>query len=184
VPADDASYLKMLEGEDDVTGNGIFDGPQRRPISYPDAAIFSNNWMLPGYIDRAKSFANSEVRDVTTGVPVVYVPGGAVSIDDNAKVAFLTGKSHMPYRSYLPPSHNLRSVPIDAVAVTSSAITALEAAIQAPNVQNNLAPAVAPAAPLVGIEGSTSTMTMALLAAAVGFGVGWMLSPKKARSAP
>jgi hypothetical protein len=188
VPSDDISELRRMEKADDADGNGIFDNSRRRPITYQDAGIFANNWALPAYITRSKSFAESEVRDITTGAPVVYVPSGAVSIDDNAKLAFLTGNAYMPIRGMLPPASDLPMVPIDAVAVSPATITAAAAATQAPNVEGGVTRSVdivttpVPVTPVVATTGM-SNIKLALLAATVGFGVGWLMSPSKPKKA-
>lgn len=192
VPSDDTSELRRMEGEDDAQGNGIFDSDRRRPISYPDAGIFANKWAMPGYINRSKSFATSEVKDITTGRSVVYVPSGAVSVDDNAKLAFMMGQSYMPLRNYMSDQNNLPMMAIDSVAVNPAAITAIAAVEQDPNVKNNTivpeemvsasaptpvdVPTTSPAQPA---SGGISNFKLALIAGAVGFGLAWLMSPNK-----
>jgi hypothetical protein len=195
VPATDANDLLRMEREDDVVGNGIFDNA-KRTISYPDAGIFQNTYALPGYIDRSKGFSKSEVRDITTDAPVVYVPGGAVSIDDNAKLAYLTGGAYAPLRRFLPPNYEIPSVAIDSVAVSPAAITAAAAATEAPNVQSiqtvqpvdttastttastTITRSVDPSLTTTTTT-SSSNLKLGLLMAAAGFGVGWLLAKKK-----
>jgi hypothetical protein len=88
-PAWADNELKVLAEMDDFVGNGVFDPPNSRPTTYADAGVFGGRMGLPGYIEREKSFRLSEVLDATTGRPVVYVPGGAVSMDSAAQVAYL-----------------------------------------------------------------------------------------------
>lgn len=73
---DELNQLALL---DDVNGNGIFDPAGTHGNVHPDAGIFADSWDLPGYLARERFFRPSEVIDVNTGKPVVYVPGGAVS---------------------------------------------------------------------------------------------------------
>jgi len=80
--------LNLLAEADDVVGNGLFDPPGSHGNVHPDEGIFADNVNLPGYIARDRFYEPSEVRDVTTGDPVVYVPGGAVAIDDAQAQAF------------------------------------------------------------------------------------------------
>lgn len=88
VPPDPERVLNQMAENDDVQGNGVFDPYATEPNVYPDTGVFAGRWNLPGYLAREQSFAPSEVLDVN-GRPVVYVPGGAVSMDSAAQVAFL-----------------------------------------------------------------------------------------------
>lgn len=88
-PAYALNELRLMAELDDAEGNGIFDPPGTAANIYPDAGVFANNQGLPGYLARERMYAESEVRDATTGRPIVVVNGGAVSMDDAAQVAFL-----------------------------------------------------------------------------------------------
>lgn len=73
--------LDSLADADDVNGNGIFDAPGTHGNVHPDDGVFSDREGLPGYIAREKPFQPSEVLDVTTGQPMMYVPGNAFMMD-------------------------------------------------------------------------------------------------------
>lgn len=81
--------LDVYAEKDDVQGNGVFDPPGTEPNIYPDAGVFANRNGLPGYLARERMYQPSEVVDSTTGRPVVYVNGGAVSMDSAAQIAFI-----------------------------------------------------------------------------------------------
>jgi hypothetical protein len=85
---DYANELDVLAEADDVQGNGLFDPPGSHGNIHPDEGIFADNMSLPGYVARDRFYTPSEVRDVWTGEPVVYVPGGAVAIDQAQEQAF------------------------------------------------------------------------------------------------
>lgn len=74
--------LDLLAAADDVAGNGVFDPNGTHGNVHPDAGVFQDKQSLPGYIDRERFFAPSEVLDVTSGKPVNYVPGGAVAFQE------------------------------------------------------------------------------------------------------
>ena len=85
---DYANELDVLQHADDVQGNGVFDPPGSHGNVHPDEGIFADNLSLPGYVARDRFYTPSEVRDATTDQPVMYVPGGAVAIDDAQRQAF------------------------------------------------------------------------------------------------
>jgi hypothetical protein len=203
VVSNDTDELQRLECDDDVVGSGIFDDKRRRAINYEDAGIFANSFSMPGYVDRSKSFMKSEVRDITTGAPTVYVPGGAVSIDDVAKVAFVEGNSFIPLRRYGPRQSAMPSVSTVNVAVSpasvsaaippmvsSGAIVPSQSSVPSVAVQAASAAAtdraivrpsvVAPVRPGVVVTPPTDNSRWWLvgLAAALGFGVGMVLKKK------
>jgi len=62
---------------DDVAGNGVFDGAGAPPTAHADTGIFASSYALPGYLYREQPTEPSEIRDTTTGMPVVYQPGPA-----------------------------------------------------------------------------------------------------------
>lgn len=73
--------LDRLQKLEDVQGNGIFDPHGSHGNINPDDGVFQDRANLPGYLAREKMFAPSEVLDVTTGQPVVYVPGTPFMLD-------------------------------------------------------------------------------------------------------
>jgi hypothetical protein len=80
--------LELLQVADDVVGNGVFDPNGSHGNVHPDQGVFQDHLSLPGYIDRDLFYAPSEVTDATTGRQVMYVPGGAVAIDQAQARAF------------------------------------------------------------------------------------------------
>jgi len=80
--------LAILADSDDVVGNGVFDPHGSHGNVHADQGVFQDHLSLPGYIDRERFYAPSEVIDATTGRPLMYVPGGAVPIDDGQRRAF------------------------------------------------------------------------------------------------
>ncbi len=88
--------LAALRELDDVQGDGIFDPPGTHPNVYPDAGVLAARFSMPGYHVREVPFQFSEVRDATTGRPIIPVPNGAVSIDTPAKIAQLERYQYAP----------------------------------------------------------------------------------------
>lgn len=88
--------LALLREQDDVQGDGIFDPPGTHPNIYPDAGVLAARFSLPGYHVREVPFKYSEVRDATTGRPIIPVPNGAVSLDTPAKLAQLERQYYAP----------------------------------------------------------------------------------------
>lgn len=91
-----ANELAVMAEMDDVQNDGIFDPPGTRPNIYPDAGILAARFDIPGYLARERMYAKSEVIDSTTGRPVVYVNGGAVSMDSAAQIAFIERGMYAP----------------------------------------------------------------------------------------
>lgn len=73
--------LEQLDKAEDTQGNGIFDPANSYPNIHTDAGVFADHANLPGYLAREQFFAPSEVLDINTGRPVVYVPGNAFMLD-------------------------------------------------------------------------------------------------------
>ncbi len=92
----DTDNLARIRELDDVQGDGIFDPPGTHPNIHPDAGVFAARYSLPGYHVREIPFKYSEVRDATTGRPIVPVPNGAVSLDTPAKLAQLERHLYAP----------------------------------------------------------------------------------------
>ena len=97
-PAYATNELMLLAEMDDVQANGIFDPPGNGssaaaqgsgPNIHPDAGILSARYDLPGYLARERMYAPSEVRDVTTGRPIIPVLNSPVSFDTSAQIAFI-----------------------------------------------------------------------------------------------
>jgi len=84
-----SNELEVLAELDDVQGSGIFDPAGTHPNIWPDAGVFAARYSLPGYSARERMFEKSEVRDATTGRPIVPVPSGAVAIDNAAIIALM-----------------------------------------------------------------------------------------------
>lgn len=78
-----ASELSSLAEADDVQGNGVFDPHGTQGNIHPDYGVFADHENLPGYLVRDQFYQPSQVIDGTTGEPVMYVPGGAVAIDQS-----------------------------------------------------------------------------------------------------
>lgn len=74
--------LDLLAEADDVRGNGMFDPPNTHGNVHPNEGVFADHQGLPGYIDRTKFYSPSEVTDMASGLPVNYVPGGAVAFQE------------------------------------------------------------------------------------------------------
>jgi hypothetical protein len=90
--------LRLMAEMDDVQGNGVFDNPEVTPPNiHPDAGIFQVRFSLPGYSARERMFAPSEVRDVTTGRPIIPVPNSPVAFDTNEQVAFIERGLNQPF---------------------------------------------------------------------------------------
>lgn len=83
-----ANELDILAVEDDVQGNGVFDPNLTHGNIHPDSGVFSDHQSLPGNIAREHFYSPSEVTDLTTGKPVNYVPGGAVSFQQGQEETF------------------------------------------------------------------------------------------------
>jgi len=100
-PAYALNELRLMAELDDTDGAGIFDPPGTKPNNYPDAGVFAQGWGMPGYLHREKMYAPSEIIDGTTGRPVTYVNGGAVSLDSAAQIAFIESGRYNPPRPVL-----------------------------------------------------------------------------------
>jgi len=70
---------------DDVAGNGIFDGPGAPPTAHAGSGVFESKFSLPGYLYREQPTEPSEIRDTTTGMPVVYMPDAGGSWYDDVR---------------------------------------------------------------------------------------------------
>lgn len=88
--------LATMREADDVQGDGIFDPPGTHPNIYADAGVFASRYSLPGYHVREIPFKYSEVRDATTGRPIIPVPNGAVALDTPVKLAQLERNAYAP----------------------------------------------------------------------------------------
>jgi hypothetical protein len=79
------SELNLLSELDDVVGNGIFDPANSQAQIHPDAGVFASHASRPGYLARERMFGPSEVLDVNTGKPTVYVPANGFYLDPRTK---------------------------------------------------------------------------------------------------
>jgi hypothetical protein len=73
---------------DDVAGNGIFDGSGAPPTAHAGSGVFESRFSLPGYLYREQPTQPSEIRDTTTGMPVVYQPDAGGSWYDDTRDAY------------------------------------------------------------------------------------------------
>jgi hypothetical protein len=91
--------IQQMEAMDDTQASGVFDPPGSRPNINVDYGILAARYSLPGFLAREKMFAPSEVRDATTGEPIVNVPAGWTVADDASKIAFIQNRFHQPPKS-------------------------------------------------------------------------------------
>lgn len=90
--------LRLMAEMDDVQNNGVFDNAAVTPPNiHGDAGVFSVRFSLPGYLARERMFHPSEVRDVTTGRPIVVVPNSPIAFDTSAQVAFIERGLNQPF---------------------------------------------------------------------------------------
>jgi len=80
--------LNVLAEADDVQGNGVFDPAGSHGNIHPDEGVFADHESLPGYIVRDRFYRPSTVIDGTTGEAVLFVPSGAVAIDQAQEDAY------------------------------------------------------------------------------------------------
>lgn len=73
---------------DDSVGNGIFDGPGAPPTAHAGSGVFESTFGMPGYLYREQPTQPSEIRDTTTGMPVVYQPDAGGSWYDDTRDAY------------------------------------------------------------------------------------------------
>lgn len=113
---------------DDVQGAGVFDPPGTHGNIHPDAGIFTARYDIPGYLARERFNRPSEVVDATTGRPTIYVNGGAVAMDDSAKIAFIENSQYAPPIPVLDAlaEHRMRARSIANVRQNPQAIGATE----------------------------------------------------------
>lgn len=78
-----ANELDSLAIADDIQGNGVFDPAGTQGNIHPDYGVFADHQSLPGFLVRDRDYQPSQVIDGTTGEPVMFVPGGAVAIDQS-----------------------------------------------------------------------------------------------------
>ena len=119
--------LEQLRELDDVQNDGIFDPPGTHPNIHPDAGVFASRYSIPGYHAREVPFMHSEVRDATTGRPIIPVPGGAVSLDTPAKLAKLERNMYAPAQPIVWSNRGgqVRPESIVNVAVNPEAVSGL-----------------------------------------------------------
>ena len=83
----DPSLLAAAEADDSV-GNGIFDGAGAPPTAHAGSGVFESHFAMPGYLYRERPTSPSEIRDTTTGMPVVYMPDAGGSWYDDVVDAY------------------------------------------------------------------------------------------------
>lgn len=176
--------LNLLAEQDDVQANGIFDPPgdPNVPNIYPDGGVLAARYSLPGYLARERMFAPSEVRDVTTGRPIIPVPASAVPFDTNAQVAFIERNMYGQPRPVVEASTahptafestvNVRQNP---VPITNGRATGATAAPEPP---------IAKQAPPAGgrLRAAMESPGFWAIAALAATGVYFATRPKKGRS--
>ncbi len=124
--------LRVMEAMDDVQGAGVFDSPGvTAPNLHAGAGVFEARFSLPGYLARERMFMPSEVRDVTTGRPIIPVPNSPIAFDTNQQVAFIerglnqpfrpvvqqTSRGDMPSESTVNVVQNPQPIPVGALPV-------------------------------------------------------------------
>jgi hypothetical protein len=65
--------------DDDVAGNGIFDGPGAPPVQNAGNGVFEARYAEPGYLYRERLGRPSGVLDQTTGEPIIFNPNAGGS---------------------------------------------------------------------------------------------------------
>lgn len=102
--------LDLLAQGDDVVGNGVFDPNDTHGNIHPQDGLFQDHQSLPGYVARDKFYQVSEVTDLTQpGEQVVYVPGGAVSLQQGQQEALTQNQLLWQLPHYSPaPLPSLR----------------------------------------------------------------------------
>lgn len=108
---------------DDVAGNGIFDGAGSPPTAHAGSGVFESRFSLPGYLYREQPTEPSEVRDTTTGMPVVYQPDAGGSWYEDTRDAYRPYDLETP-RLYTSLPRLPRPARFDLGAVEFSAETA------------------------------------------------------------
>lgn len=154
-PAWSSNELDYYAEMDDVQGNGVFDPAGSHGNIHPDAGIFAAHFSIPGYMARDRMYSKSEVIDSTTGRPVVYVNGGAVALDDSARIAFIENNQYQQPKPILNLTESGRMRPISTV-----------------NVRQNPAP-IGPSADPAAVSGTPmSGAQLFALTAAIGLAAG------------
>jgi hypothetical protein len=74
--AGDDPALLQASSQDDVAGNGIFDGEGTPATANGGYGVFESHYSLPGYVHREKPGHVSEVVDRRTGNPIMYLTAG------------------------------------------------------------------------------------------------------------
>lgn len=142
--------LDALAVADDTWGNGVFDPNDTHGNIHPDAGVFQDHQSLPGYVHRDHFYELSEVRDLTyPGGRVVYVPGGAVSLQQGQQETLTKTAEFWK----LPPGMN----PITPEGIPSQSI------VDAPTASKSIGQAD---------SGTSTDYTPYYIAAGVGLAIG------------
>lgn len=80
--------MKDAAEQDDIAGNGIFDGAGAPPTAHAGSGVFESRFSLPGYLYREQPTMPSEVRDTTTGMPIVFQPNAGGSWYEDTREAY------------------------------------------------------------------------------------------------
>ena len=105
---------------DDVAGNGIFDGAGSPPTAHANTGVFESRFSLPGYLYREQPTQPSEIRDTTTGMPVVYQPNAGGSWYDDVRDAYRPFDVETPRLYDNRPVFQPKMLPSVALPRTSS----------------------------------------------------------------
>lgn len=172
--------LRLMQEQDDVQNDGIFDppggkGPEHGKNIYPDAGVFAGRFDLPGYLARERLYAPSQVIDATTGRPVVYVNGGAVSMDTAAQVAFIERGMYAPPKPVMT-AEAMRRMPSKSTVNVRQNPEPIGGPGRPPQ-----APTQAPTLPPAAVSAPPSRWLQLGLAAAVGGAAAIVLSRMKKR---
>lgn len=97
--------------DDDVAGNGIFDGPGAPPTAHAGSGVFESHFGLPGYLYREVPTQPSEVLDTTTGMPIVYQPNAGGSWYEDVRETYAPFDRETPRLYATQPVMQSRRVP-------------------------------------------------------------------------
>jgi hypothetical protein len=121
-PAWATNELAAMSELDDSQGDGVFDPPGTSPNVHSQSGVFGGRYGLPGYLARERMYSASEVKDVATGRPLIYVNAGAVAADTRAQVAFIERNLHQPVTGILNAARKQRVRPIDTSLVVQAPV--------------------------------------------------------------
>jgi len=120
---DDPAVLEAVE-QDDVVGNGIFDGAGAAPIQHAGNGVFESKYAEPGYLYRERLGEPSEVLDATTGNPIVYHPNAGQSSHEDILRTYRRWDQETPryYGPMGPPQRGSVPTKSTAFAITTPVV--------------------------------------------------------------